>query len=107
MEVETIKELGRADRDYKNERVNVEMFNSDSRENEASAQEECTIGKVVNCSKLNIREEPAKTSGVICIVNAGTEVMVLSDAPGYEWVKVCTESGAEGFCIKKYLSISE
>ena len=66
--------------------------------------EEVKIG-VVNCNKLNVREEPSLDSTIVCEVNSQTELMIDENESNDEFYKVFTASGIEGFCMKKFISI--
>ena len=63
------------------------------------------VGVVVNCKKLNVREEPHIESDVLCVINNGDEVAVDIFETTEEFYKVCTEAGVEGFCMKKYIEV--
>ena len=63
------------------------------------------IGIVVNCIKLNVRKEPDKTSDIIQIIDALTEVRVIPKDSAYNFYKVILPSGVEGYCMKKFIEI--
>jgi uncharacterized protein YgiM (DUF1202 family) len=62
-------------------------------------------GVVTDCTKLNVRVAPVMGATVVCEITRGTKVDVYQDKSTDEWFSVCTESGVEGFCMKKYISI--
>lgn len=64
-----------------------------------------TIGVVVDCVKLNVREAPSSKAPVVCVVNASMNLMIFESESTEDFYKVCTESGAEGFCMKKFIEI--
>lgn len=68
---------------------------------------ESMIGVVTNCSRLNVRKEPDINSGVVCVINALSELMIEPEQSTEEWYRVCTESGAEGYCMRKFVSTKE
>lgn len=68
---------------------------------------ETVEGSVVDCVRLNIRSAPDKSAEVLCVVNAGTLLMVDTILVTRDWYKVCTESGIEGYCMKKYVDIGQ
>jgi len=76
-------------------------------EPEIPEAEEPVIGVVVNCTKLNVRQEPITTATVICTLVALDEVMIDEEASTDEFYKICTVSGIEGYCMKKYIVIRE
>jgi hypothetical protein len=63
------------------------------------------IGMVNNCLSLNIREEPKPDATIIFTLDRFTEVVIIEDESTDEYYKICSVSGLEGFCIKKYLTI--
>ena len=62
-------------------------------------------GTVSGCLRLNVRKEPSLTGEVICEVSVGTTLMIDSDKSTEEWFKVYTETGVEGYCMKKFVTI--
>ena len=61
---------------------------------------------VVDCKcKLNIRVAPYADADVVKEIAKGAEVMVYLDESTDDFYKVCTESGVEGFCMKKFINI--
>lgn len=62
------------------------------------------LGIVTDCSKLNIRLEPKVKADVLCVVNAGDKLFIDPDKSTDDWYSVTTSVGAEGFCMKKYVS---
>ena len=69
-----------------------------------SAAPEFATGVVVDCVKLNVREQPSKDAEVVCIIPAGTEVQV-TNSENEDWLYVCTAAGLEGFCMKQFISV--
>lgn len=63
------------------------------------------FGVVTDCLRLNIRKEPISDGEILTIIDALSEVMVDIDAASGEFYKVCTASGIEGFCMKKYIAL--
>lgn len=62
-------------------------------------------GTVSGCLRLNVRKEPSLTGEVVCEVSVGTTLMIDSDKSTEEWFKVYTETGVEGYCMKKFVTI--
>lgn len=70
--------------------------------------EEVKKGIVIGCSKLNVRNNPAITAAVVCVITKGTEVEVLEDRSygDFYYVRKGTPTeGFSGYCMKKYISI--
>ncbi len=63
------------------------------------------FGVITDCLKLNIRKEPKIDADVLTIIPALSRVQVDTEASTDEFYKVCTETGIEGFCMKKYVAI--
>ena len=58
---------------------------------------------VSGCDLLNLRKGASSSADVIAFLENGNEVLieeVLSD-----WLKVKTQDGLSGFCMKKYMTI--
>lgn len=65
------------------------------------------IGVVTDCLKLNIRKEPNKDSDVVVIVTCLDELKIDLDASTDDWYAVCTVTGIEGFCMKKFVAVRQ
>lgn len=76
-------------------------------EDEVEAPEEPIIGVVVNCTRLNVREEPNAKADIVCVIEALDEVMIEEGASTDDFYKIYTTSGLEGFCMKKFIVIRE
>lgn len=62
------------------------------------------IGKVSNCTKLNMRKEPeVKTNNIISILGVNTELYLLQVVDG--WYKVKTKEGIVGYVSQKYITV--
>lgn len=61
------------------------------------------VGKIECKNKLNLRAEPYADANVVKELNKGAEVMVYVDESTADFYKVCTESGLEGYCMKKFV----
>ena len=64
-------------------------------------------GTVVNCAKLNVREQMNTSAAVLCVIPASAEVKVFAEESHPEWEHVITEDGVEGFCMKKYIAVKK
>lgn len=59
-------------------------------------------------TRLNIRSNPAiELDNVVTVVNEGTVVMIDYPVVDGDWFKVYTEAGVEGYCMKKFVKVSE
>ena len=76
---------------------------------EATPVEKTTvyIGKLRDCGKLNVRAEPSVDAKVLCRIDKNSEVIVEKSESTKDFYKICTSSGVEGYCMKKYMSIKK
>ena len=63
------------------------------------------IGTVVDCVRLRVRESSSSNAAVICEIPKDSEVLIDDKESTDDFYKVCTESGAEGFCMKKFIAL--
>ena len=56
---------------------------------------------VVNCSKLNVRRGPSIDTASLCIVEGGSKLDI--EQYNEEWLKVLTEDGISGYCMRKFI----
>ena len=56
---------------------------------------------MVNCSKLNIRRGPSIDTASLCIVESGSKLDI--EQYNEEWLKVLTEDGISGYCMRKFI----
>ena len=71
-------------------------------------EEKPLVGVVSNCTKLNIRSKPAVKAdepNVVCVVSAGTELIIDESKSNNKWYKVSTADGKEGFCMKDFVTV--
>lgn len=64
-------------------------------------------GKVTDCSKLNVRRAPSVNATVVCEIARNAVVAIDESKSNAEWYSVCTAAGVTGFCMKKYITISQ
>ena len=62
-------------------------------------------GKVVDCYLLNVREQASVDANVVCLISKDDEVMVNKDESTEDFYKVCTATGVEGYCMKRFIAI--
>lgn len=70
---------------------------------ETVAKPETVKGTVFNCARLNVRAEPSVDGDVVCVLNVASEIEVNVAKSTAEWFYVCTATGAEGYCMKKFV----
>lgn len=71
---------------------------------ETKAEIETVTGTVANCAKLNVRANPSATADVVCVLDAASEIEINVKDSTHEWFKVCTATGVEGFCMRKFVT---
>ena len=81
-----------------------ELNEEDVMDVEVTSDGSLTEGVVVNCAKLNMREEAKADSNVVCILDKGDKVTILLDESTEDFYRVSTMT-TEGFCMKKYIEI--
>lgn len=64
-------------------------------------------GAVVGCFNLNVRTGPRKDFDVICEIPSESEVEIDESESFEDFYKICTASGVEGFCMKKFIEVRE
>lgn len=57
-------------------------------------------------TRLNIRSNPEVGDNVVTVVSEGTVVMIDYPVADGDWFKVYTEAGVEGYCMKKFVKVS-
>lgn len=60
-------------------------------------------GVVVNCAKLNVREEPNIEAEIICVLDVTSEIEIDVENSTIGWFKICTATGIEGYCMRKFV----
>lgn len=60
-------------------------------------------GVVVDCAKLNVREEPSIDADVVCVLDVMSEIKIDATKSNNEWFKICTANGVEGYCMRKFV----
>lgn len=56
---------------------------------------------VSDCLRLHILSEPRSDADVVCKVRYLTELQITEELPDEGYFKVCTATGAEGYCEKR------
>ena len=59
---------------------------------------------VTGCIKLRVRSEPRLGDNVICELDRGTKVMIDRNESTFDYYKIYTEAGIEGYCQKPYIA---
>ena len=64
-----------------------------------------TMGIVSDCKKLRVRNYPELEANVICEIEVGSKVVIDENKSTEEFYKVCTETGIDGYCMKKFIKV--
>lgn len=63
-------------------------------------------GVVIDCARLNVRMAPFASANAVCTIVSGAEVTINTAESTDEWFSICTASGVEGYCMKRYINAS-
>lgn len=63
-------------------------------------------GVVIDCARLNVRVAPNTNANAICTIASGAEVTINVAESTDEWFSICTASGVNGYCMKRYINAS-
>lgn len=67
------------------------------------------FGVVCDCEKLNVRNQPIATAGVVTTIANGTKVKITEDDPTSDFyavsVRLSKTENIVGYCMKKFISI--
>lgn len=63
------------------------------------------VGNVKGCTKLRVREKPSTDGVVICEIAENSVVIINEKESTEDFYKVITEAGAEGYCMKKFVTV--
>ena len=63
------------------------------------------IEGTVNCEKLNVRSDATIDSDPVGVIARDSKVFIYEDESTEEFYKVCTATGLEGYCMKKFISV--
>lgn len=76
---------------------------------EETPKKESKVGIVANCEKLNLRRSPLKDSdgaNIITELLSGVAVVIDEDELTPDFYKVTTETGLEGYCMRRFIELS-
>lgn len=60
-------------------------------------------GVVSGCKKLNVRNRPNITAGIVTTIDEGTEVEIAQPIVNGDFYKVTLANGVVGYCMKKFI----
>lgn len=65
---------------------------------------ESRTGVVFDCAKLNVRKSPASDAAILAEIPVGTKVQIFDKESTKDFHHVCTATGIDGFCMKKFIA---
>lgn len=69
-----------------------------------NVKQEIIYGKVVGCTKLNVRKEPVSTAEIVRTVNKDDKIVINMGKSNDDFY--CVRLGAiKGYCMKNYIEI--
>ena len=71
-------------------------------------ENEIKRGHVINCDRLNVRDQPNSNSAIICVLVRNTKVVIEPDyqlAEENDWFHITTEIGVDGFVKSEYIEV--
>lgn len=78
----------------------IEMVNETV---ETKTLPETVVGVVVGCAKLNVRSDASLFADVVCTLDVMSEMMIDVNKSTKDWLYVCTATGIEGYCMRKFV----
>jgi hypothetical protein len=70
---------------------------------ETKSLPEMVEGVVSGCAKLNVRSDASLFADVVCTLDVMSEIMIDVNKSTKDWLYVCTATGIEGYCMKKFV----
>lgn len=61
-------------------------------------------GVVANCARLNIRVAPNSAAPVVCVLDVDSKFEINMSKSTDEWFSICTATGVEGYCMRKFVN---
>lgn len=84
----------------------ISVVEKDTEVQEVKEEVEVVIrGKVVDCDLLNVREHAFADANIVCKINKDDEVIINKDKSTDDFYKICTVTGIDGYCMKRFIAI--
>lgn len=64
---------------------------------------ETVPGAVIGCAKLNVRAEASLFADIVCVLDTVSEFEIDVNKSIGEWFYIYTATGAEGYCMRKFV----
>ena len=89
-----------------NPKDEIPVSETDTEIQEAKEKVEIVVsGNVIDCDFLNVREQASVDANVVCLISKYDEVMINKNESTEDFYKVCTATGIEGYCMKRFIAI--
>lgn len=62
------------------------------------------VGKVVKCTKLNVRKNPKKDAEILKVITVNTRIDIDPDKSNKTWYKL---ANADGYVMKEFIEINK
>lgn len=62
---------------------------------------------IANCLRLHVFSKPSVDSEIVCKLRYLTEVKIDTERSTKDFYKIYTAIGAEGFCLKEFVTITK
>lgn len=72
---------------------------------ESAPEPESLEGVVSGCDQMYVRSEASVDSEPLGIIKRDTKVLIDEAESTADFYSVCTETGLDGFCMKKFISV--
>lgn len=79
---------------------------SEKKSTKPTAKSETAKGIVTGCMKLNVRVKPNVNAEPVCVVDAKSELKIDKSKSNKDWFYVCTTTGVEGYCMRKFVEVN-
>lgn len=86
---------------------NIVEVKDESIAEQSETTDDIKLGVVVNCTSLNVRVLPCPEASIVTVVTCLTEMIIDEQESTDDFYKVCTASGVEGFCMKKFIAVKQ
>lgn len=93
------------DKDYSDFKKELNSFDKEESVEETKPIAEPVHGVVIDCAKLNVRELPNPNAPVVTIIKVSSKVLVDETESTEDFYKVYTETGVDGYCMKKFIAV--
>lgn len=66
--------------------------------------EESINGHITGSPKVYLRSKPDKNSDPLTVLNENDQIQIMDKEISEDFYKVCTATGLEGYCMKKFVA---